>query len=158
MERTKRIIHDLLIGRNLTIGVAESCTAGMLTNALTIYPGSSKYMLLGVIAYSNAAKESILKIPQTVITRKGAVSKEVAKLMCRNIMKISKAKIGIAITGIAGPSGGTFLKPKGTVFIAVADRKKILCKKFIFKGTRGEVIKQSVLRSLNLIRTIIKKG
>ncbi len=148
-------IHNLLTERKLTLGIAESCTGGLLSSSLTKQPGSSRYLLLAVVAYSNSSKVSILKIPVDIINKEGAVSEKVAILMSKGIRKISKADLGIGITGIAGPTGSTPLKPKGTVFIAVSDNRKTLCKKFVFKGSRRKVISQAVLNSLKLLGSFI---
>lgn len=145
-------IHNLLLKNKKTIAVAESCTGGGLSNLLTQTPGSSQYVVLGIVAYSNKVKEAILKIPHPIIARYGAVSKDVACLMAKSIRKIAKTDFGIGITGIAGPTGGTLFKPKGTVFIAINSKNKKICKKFHFKGSRMAIRKRTALESLELLK------
>lgn len=155
MERIINQAHKLLIKKQKTIAVAESCTGGLLSNFLTQIPGSSQYFILGVVAYSNKAKEIILRVPSAFIAKHGAVSKEVASLMAGGIRKIAKTDFGIGITGIAGPSGGTPQKPVGTVFIALDSKNKNISKKFYFSGSRLTVRKKAALKALELLRGLI---
>jgi PncC family amidohydrolase len=152
MEHIVTQIHKSLLKNKKTIAAAESCSGGRLSSLLTSQAGSSKYFLLGVVAYSNAAKENILKVPRALLLKHGAVSKAVAETMANNIRKISRADFAIAITGIAGPGGATPNKPKGTVLIALASREKKSCVKFIFKGNRNSIQRQSALKSLQLLK------
>ena len=151
MQNLIKHIHKALIKRGKTISTAESCTGGRLSSILTQFSGSSNYFILGVITYSDQSKNKILKIPSSIIAQNGAVSKEVASLMAKNVRRIAKTDFGIGITGIAGPTGGTPNKPIGTVFIAVANKNKLICKKFIFRGNRASIRKQSALESLRLL-------
>jgi len=155
MQNLTRYIHKTLIRNNQTIAVAESCTGGLISKILTDNPGSSKYFLLGVTAYSDQAKKHILKIPASIISGSGAVSKEVAAVLAKNIRKIAKADFGIGVTGIAGPTGATVNKPVGTVFIAITDNKKTICEKFLFRGSRASVKKQSAFQSLKLLKLVL---
>lgn len=155
MEKIVNQIYKLLIKRRKNIAVAESCTAGLLSNLLTQIPGSSQYFILGVVAYSNKAKEIILRVPSAFIAKHGAVSKEVASLMAGGIRKIAKTDFGIGITGIAGPTGGTPQKPVGMVFIAIDSKNKKLNKKFRFSGTRLTIRKKAALKALELLRGLI---
>ncbi|MCM8797432.1 MAG: CinA family protein [Candidatus Omnitrophica bacterium] len=155
MELIARKIHTSLIKEGKTLAVAESCTGGSLSQLLTTYSGSSSYFLLGVVAYSNKAKEKILKIPAQIIIKNGAVSQAVAKRMARAVRKISGADFGIGITGIAGPTGATTDKPLGTVFIAVQTKNKILCRRFNFKGNRSLVRKKSCQEALRLLKIFL---
>lgn len=152
MEPIINQIHKLLLKNKKTIAIAESCTGGLLSNLLTQLSGSSQYFILGVVAYHNRAKQAILKIPASIITQKGAVSKEIAYGMAKNIRKIAKTDLGIGVTGLAGPSGGTANKPVGSVFIALDSRKKKISKKFIFKGSRISIRKNAVQKALELLR------
>lgn len=145
-------IHKLLTTRQKTVAAAESCTAGLLSYLLTQHPGSSKYFVLGVSTYSNSAKTRLLKIPSQLIAKKGAVSKEVALEMARSVRKLARADFGVAITGIAGPSGGTLKKPVGTVFIAVSSSKKSISEKSRFKGSRTRIRIKSALKALALLK------
>jgi len=149
-------IHNLLIKKKKSIAVAESCTGGLLSNFLTQIPGSSQYFILGVVVYSNKAKENILKIPANIIAKRGAVSKNVAELLAKSVRLIAKADSGIGITGIAGPGGGSKEKPAGTVFIAIDTEDKKICKKFNFSGSRTTIRKKSALKALELLKGFIK--
>ena len=155
MEHTVNQIHKLLIRKKKSIAVAESCTGGLLSNFLTQIPDSSKYFILGVVVYSNKAKENILKIPANIIAKKGAVSKNVAELLAKSVRLIAKADFGIGITGIAGPGGGSKEKPAGTVFIAIDTRNKKICKKFNFSGSRSSIRKQAALKALELLIRLV---
>jgi nicotinamide-nucleotide amidase len=156
MERIVNQIHNLLLKRKKSIATAESCTAGLLSTLLTDISGSSKYFVLGVVAYSNKAKIGVLRIPRSLILKKGAVSKDVALRMAQQIRKIAKTDFGIAITGIAGPTGATPRKPLGTVFIAIDSADKKICKEFHFKGNRREVRKAAAINALKLLTSLIK--
>ncbi len=156
MQHTVSEINKLLIKTIKTVAVAESCSGGLASLLLTQISGSSRYFSLGVVVYSNKAKETVLKIPRRVIAQKGVVSEEVASLMAKNIRKIASADFGIGITGIAGPTGGTAQKPVGTVFIAVDSRHRHICKKFRFYGSRIAVRKKSALKSLELLISMLK--
>ena len=150
-----RQIHKLLINKKKTIAVAESCTGGLISAALTSLSGSSRYLILGITSYSNKAKEVVLKIPHSVIKKNGAVSKETAELMAKNVRNIAKAQVGISTTGIAGPTGGTAEKPVGTVFICLSTEGTLRTKKLVLKGNRQSIRKQTLKASLNLIKKYI---
>lgn len=139
------------------MAVAESCTGGLVSKLFTDISGSSKYFLAGIVAYSNKAKEKLLGIPRGIITKQGAVSEKVAALMAQKVRKLAKADIGIGITGIAGPTGGTKSKPVGTVYVAVASRNKTTCNLFRFQGSRDSIRKKSALKSLELLNKAIKQ-
>ena len=132
-------VAELLKSRKQTIAVAESCTGGLLSALLTEKAGASGYFLGGVVAYHNRIKRSLLGVPNEVLRKYGAVSSQTAVLMAGGVRKKFKSHIGISITGIAGPSGGTKEKPVGLVYIAVANSKGVRCKKFIFSGTRSGI-------------------
>ena len=125
-----------LIKKKLKISFAESCTGGLLSSSITSISGSSKVFNLGLITYSNKAKIEILKVPKKIISRYGAVSKESCLSMVKNLSKISKANISVSITGIAGPNGGTKLKPVGLVYIGIKKGNKLIIKenRFISKS------------------------
>ena len=145
-----------LIQKKLTISLAESCTGGMLSSIITSISGSSKIFHLGLITYSNKAKMEILKVPKKIISKYGAVSNECCLSMVKNLSKISKAGISVSITGIAGPNGGTKLKPVGLVYIGIKKGNKIIIKKNLFKSqNRISVQKASVITSLKIINNII---
>ncbi|MEW6170133.1 MAG: CinA family protein [Candidatus Omnitrophota bacterium] len=149
------LIKNLFIKERKSLSIAESCTGGLVSHSLTNIPGAAGYFKLGIVAYSNQAKISILKIPPQIIQKYGVISKETVSFMAKNIRKIGFSDIGLGITGIAGPSGGTKEKPVGTVFIAYSDRKKIVVKKFIFKGNRISIKKQSLNKALEILQMLI---
>ena len=122
-----------LIQKKLKISFAESCTGGMLSSTITSVSGSSKVFNLGLITYSNKAKVDILKVPKKIINKYGSVSNECCLSMVKNLSKISKANISISITGVAGPNGGTKLKPVGLVYIGIKKGNKIIIQKNLFK-------------------------
>ena len=145
-----------LIQKKLKISFAESCTGGMLSSSITAISGSSKIFNLGLITYSNKAKVNILKVPKKIITKYGAVSNECCLSMVKNLSKISKANISVSITGVAGPHGGTKLKPVGLVYIGIKKGNKIIIKKNLFKSqNRISIQKASVITSLKIISKII---
>lgn len=148
-------IHKFLIKNKKTVGVAESCTGGLLSSLLTQSPGSSRCFILGIVAYSNTAKETFLRVPHSVLVKNGAVSKIVATIMAQSVRKIARADFGIGITGIAGPSGGTFYKPLGSVFIAIDSQSKKICKKFHFTGNRSAIRKKAALEALELFKRML---
>ena len=145
-----------LIQRKLKISFAESCTGGMLSSTITSVSGSSKIFNLGLVAYSNKVKIDILKVPKKIIAKHGAVSKECCLSMVKNLSKISKTNISLSITGIAGPKGGTKLKPIGLVYIGIKKGNKIIITENLFKGKeRISIQKASVISSLKIINKII---
>ena len=157
MKNLTNIIVKKLIKKGLKISFAESCTGGMLSSAITSISGSSKIFSLGLIAYSNKAKMSVLKVPKKIITKHGAVSKECCLYMVKNLSKISKTNISVSITGIAGPKGGTKQKPVGLVYLGIKKANKILVKKHLFQiKKRSSIQKAAVIKSLNLILSFIE--
>lgn len=135
---------NVLTKRGLKLAAAESLSGGHLGSLLTKTPGSSAYFLGSIVAYSNALKTDILKIPEELIQHKGAVSEEVALLMAKNVRSLTKADIGISLTGIAGPTGATPEKPVGTYFACIVEGEKIHCWKGLAKGSREMVIEWAV--------------
>jgi len=145
-----------LIKKKLKISFAESCTGGMLSSAITSISGSSKVFNLGLITYSNKAKIDILKVPKKIISKYGAVSNECCLSMVQNLSKISKANISVSITGVAGPNGGTKLKPVGLVYIGIKMGNKIIIKENLFKSqNRLSIQRASVITSIKIINKII---
>lgn len=155
MERIIDQIHKALIKKKKKLAIAESCTGGLLSSILTHLSGSSKYFIVGVIAYNNKVKESILKVPAGLIRRKGAVCAEVAAKMAQSARKLAKADFGLGITGIAGPTGGSQRKPVGTVFIALDSKITGICKEFRFSGSRTSIRKKAALKSLELLKAFL---
>ena len=158
MSLNKKII-SLLKRKKLKIAIAESCTGGMLSSAITSVSGSSKIFIMGLVTYSNQAKIDILKIPQKIIKKYGAVSVQCCLAMVNNLSKISKSKVCVSITGIAGPKGGSKLKPVGLVYIGIRLGKKVVVYKCNFKN-KGRIFiqKQTVKKTLNLLVKLIKQG
>ena len=149
-------LHKKLVNKKLTISVAESCTGGLLASNLTKLANSSKYFQMGLITYSNEAKVKVLKVNKNIIKNYGAVSKECCELMVKNLSKISKSKINVSITGIAGPGGGTKDKPVGLVYIGIRKGNKIIVKKNLFKSKKRDLIqKKTVKEVLKIIKNII---
>ena len=152
---TNKIVKKL-IKKKLKISFAESCTGGMLSSTITSIDGSSKVFDLGLITYSNKVKIDILKVSKKILTQYGAVSKQCCLSMVKNLSKISKANISVSITGIAGPNGGTKIKPVGLVYIGVKKGNKIIVKKNLFKNqNRISIQKSSVMTSLKIVNKII---
>ncbi len=151
-------VGDLLKKNLLSLSVAESCTGGWLGKAITSVPGSSAYFLGGVIAYSNRAKEEILQVPPEVLKIQGAVSAECALFMAQGVRKLFGSSISLAVTGIAGPAGGSRDKPVGLVFIGLSSPQGDIVEKYQFPGEREEVRKRSVRKSLNLLRRFLLKS
>ena len=140
---------SLIKRKNVKISFAESCTGGLLSSAITSVNGSSKIFTMGLITYSNQAKITVLKIPKMIIRKYGAVSIQCCLAMVNNLSKISKSKICVSITGIAGPSGGSSQKPVGLVYIGIKIGKKVIVNKCNFKNNgRLFVQKQTVKKTL----------
>ncbi|HTZ38519.1 MAG TPA: nicotinamide-nucleotide amidohydrolase family protein, partial [Syntrophales bacterium] len=149
------MIGALLTEKKLTISVAESLTGGLVTDRITNVPGSSAYFERGVVTYSNRSKTELLGVPEAVIREHGAASKEVAILMAEGVRRASGTDIGVSTTGIAGPSGGTEKKPVGTVFVAVSDGKRTLCRDFLFKWERRRIKEITTQWALELTRRFL---
>ena len=150
-------VGKLLRSKGLTISVAESCTGGRLGDVLTDVPGSSDYFLGGVISYSNDAKVGLLGVNSRTLKAKGAVSEEVAIQMASGARKRLGADIGIGITGVAGPSGGTPTKPVGLVYVAVSSRGSSECSRNVFRGSRSSIKDQSVRKALEMLVESLEK-
>ena len=151
-------IVSLLKRKKLKISLAESCTGGMLSSTITSVSGSSKVFTMGLVTYSNQSKTNILKVPQKIIKKYGAVSVQCCLAMVNNLAKISKSKVCVSITGIAGPKGGSKQKPVGLVYIGIRVGKKVVVNKCNFKN-KGRIFiqKQTVKKSLNLLAQLIKQ-
>ena len=145
-----------LIRKKLKISFAESCTGGLLASSITSINGASKIFSLGFITYSNQAKIKILKVNKNIIKKYGAVSTENCKSMVINLSKISKANINVAVTGIAGPKGGTKKKPVGLVYIGIKKGNKILISKNIFRSkNRVSIQKLTVKKAFKIVDSIV---
>ena len=149
-------LHKKLIRKKLSISVAESCTGGLLATNLTSLSNASKYFKTGLITYSNRAKIKILKVNKKIIEKYGAVSSECCKAMAENLSKISDSKINISITGIAGPKGGTSLKPVGLVYIGVKFNNKLIISKNNFgKKNRSKIQNLAVKKVISIVNSLI---
>jgi nicotinamide-nucleotide amidase len=133
------VVGELLTARGATVAVAESCTGGLIGHRLTDVPGSSAYVLGGIVAYSNAVKQAQLGVPAETLAQHGAVSRETAEAMARGVRRALGAGVGLATTGIAGPSGGTAEKPVGTVCIAIDSDAGTRSRRYQLWGTRDWV-------------------
>ncbi len=152
------VVGDLLRRARWTIAAAESCTGGLLMSRLTDVPGSSDYVDRGVVCYSDRAKIELLDVPAALIAEHGAVSEPVARAMAEGIRALAGSDVGIGITGIAGPGGGTPEKPVGTVAIAVAARDAERVRTFRFFGGREMVKFQSTQAAMNMLRLLMMKA
>ncbi len=147
----------ILKKKNLKLAVVESCTGGQLSSAITAISGASKIFNLGLITYSNETKIKVLKVSKKIISKYGAVSRECCFAMVKNLSKISKANINVSITGIAGPKGGTKLKPVGLVYIGIKKGNKIQINKCLFKSKkRSSIQKATVKKVVELVFRITK--
>ena len=133
-----------LLKRNITISIAESCTGGLLSSKFTSVAGISKIFNMGLITYSNKSKSSLLKISQNDLKKYGAVSHQTAALMVKNLQKITKSRLCISITGIAGPLGGTKVKPVGLIYFGIKYRNKTIILEKKLKGSRMQIQQKSV--------------
>lgn len=154
-ESLEEVVGTLLRTAGATLAVAESCTGGLITHRLTNVAGSSEYLERSLVVYSNRAKEELLKIPNNILARHGAVSEPVARLMAAGVRENAGATYGLAVTGIAGPSGGTPEKPVGTVFIGLSSAAQEKVKQYHFTGTREKIKIMSAHVALNLLRNFI---
>ena len=149
-------LHKKLVKKKITISVAESCTGGLLAYNLTKLANSSKYFQMGLTTYSNEAKMRILKVNKKIIKKYGAVSVECCRAMVQNLSNISKSKINISITGIAGPGGGSKIKPIGLVYIGIKKGKNLIIYKNLFKSrNRKKIQNLTVTKVINKILKII---
>ena len=156
MDKLKKIVSSLK-RKKLKIALAESCTGGLLSSAITSVSGSSKVFNLGLVTYSNQSKTKVLKIPKNIIRKYGSVSEQVCLAMVKNLSKISKTNISVSITGIAGPNGGTKIKPVGLVYVGIKKGNRTEVKKYLFKNKgRSYIQKAAVNKSLGLILRFLK--
>ncbi len=156
MSLNKKII-SLIKRKKIKLAIAESCTGGMMSSSITSVSGSSKVFTMGLVTYSNQAKIGILKVPQQIIKKYGSVSVKCCLAMVNNLSKISKSKICVSITGIAGPEGGSKQKPVGLVYIGIRIGKNVVVNKCNFKNKgRAYIQRQTVKKSLNLLLKLIK--
>ncbi len=146
---------NVLKSNNKKIAVAESCTGGLISHTLTNTPGSSEYFLGGVIVYSNFLKTSLLNIQGEIIGKYGAVSEETVNGMCTGLKRLTNADYGVAVSGLAGPGGGTDEKPVGLVYIGVVGSGDPIVSQWHFKGNRESIKKQAVNTALISLEKLI---
>ncbi len=146
----------LLMEKGLRLALAESCTGGLLGHKITNVEGSSAFFTGAVVAYANSAKEELLGVPGDIIREFGAVSSECAELMAKGARERLKSDIGVAITGIAGPGGGSPDKPVGTVFIAISGGKEDVTERLSLSGDREEIKDQAARAALKLLIKVLR--
>lgn len=151
-------LGDGLARRGLTLSVAESCTGGLLAARLTEGEGASRFFLAGLTVYSNVAKTALLGVPAGELAAHGAVSEPVARAMAEAARRVTGADAALAVTGVAGPGGGSPEKPVGTVWIAAALGATIQARRFSFAGDRGAVREASVDAALDMLNTLLEEG
>lgn len=156
-EKLENVIGKMLIKKNETVSCAESCTGGYIAHLFTSVPGSSKYFEGGIVSYSYDVKEKILGVKNSTLNNAGAVSEECVREMLEGLLKTTSTTYGIAVSGIAGPDGGTSDKPVGTVWIAVGSSTNIVTRKFQFFPLRIENIRVFSNAALNLLRLFIQE-
>ncbi len=157
MSKLSKKIVTLLKKKRLKLAIAESCTGGMLSGSITSISGSSKIFTMGLVTYSNQSKKLLLKVPEQIIKKHGAVSIQCCFSMVNNLTKITKSNIAVSITGIAGPAGGSKKKPVGLVYIGLKRANKIKIHRFVFKNRgRAYIQKNAVKKSLKLILSFLK--
>ena len=155
MSLNKKVVL-LLKKKKLKLALAESCTGGMLSNAITSVSGASKVFTMGLVTYSNQAKMSILKVPKKIIQKNGAVSVQCCLAMVNNLSKISKKNVCVSITGIAGPKGGSKQKPVGLVYVGIKKEKVVKINRYLIKNKgRSYIQKITVKKALSLIHNFL---
>jgi len=150
-------VGEAMVRRGKTLAVAESCTGGLVSDRITDVPGSSRYVLLSVVPYHNRMKQELLGVSSTCLKRSGAVSAPVARAMAQGVRRTAGADVGLAITGIAGPTGGTSRKPVGLVYLALADAHRSAVKRCQFYGDRLSIKYQSCQMALDWLRRWVLK-
>ena len=141
--------------KNINITTAESCTGGMIASSIVSINGSSNIFKSSIVTYSNSMKSKLLNIPLSIIETIGAVSEQTVYHMALNVLSLMKADISIAVTGIAGPTGGSINKPVGLVWIAIGTKLKVYQKKYLLNGNRLEIRQKTTLESLKFANKII---
>lgn len=150
-------LGELLLARNWTLSTVESCTGGALSSSITSVPGASQWFGYGFVTYANQAKQKLLNVSEKTLLEQGAVSEMAAREMVVGAREISSADVSIAITGIAGPSGGTLEKPVGSVWFAFSIADEIVTKHHIFQGDRSSIQSQAVLMALQTLVSLVRE-
>ena len=149
------VVAEKLRNKGVTIGLAESCTGGMISDRLTDVAGSSTYFQGGIVCYSNRSKEDLLSVRRDTLARYGAVSSETAKEMARGIRSCMKTNLGVSVTGIAGPEGGSDEKPVGTVHIGLSSESDLFTLQYRFRGNRAQVKLNATMMALDWVRRYV---
>ena len=156
INKQSEILFHNCLEKKLTVTTAESCTGGMIASSIVSVSGSSAIFKSSVVTYSNDMKSKILNIPLKLINENGAVSKVIAYTMAYNVLDLMNSDISIAVTGIAGPGGGSKNKPVGLVYIGIGTKQNIVTKRYLFKGNRLKIRQETTLESLKLSNKIIE--
>lgn len=156
-EEVEEAIGQALLQRGWTLATAESCTAGLVSHHITNVPGSSEYFVGGIVAYSNAAKANLLGVHQSTLDSQGAVSRETALEMARGVRRALEADVGVSVTGIAGPGGGTPEKPVGLTWVAVSSLIGERVGRHIWKGDRAANKARSAEAAMALLLELLQE-
>ncbi len=151
-ESLEYVVYKLLKEKNMTVSFAESCTGGMISSRLTNVPGVSSVFMNSIVTYSNEAKMKFLNVKEDTLNKFGAVSSETALEMAKGIQKVSGTDIGISVTGVAGPDGGTAEKPVGLFYIGIAIKDKVETYRFLYPNSREKIRWNATTRALDLLR------
>ena len=155
INKESEFLFNQCTQKNINVTAAESCTGGMIASSIVSINGSSNIFKSSIVTYSNSMKSKLLNIPLSIIETNGAVSKQTVYHMALNVLSLMKADISIAVTGIAGPTGGSINKPVGLVWIAIGTKLKIFQKKYLLNGNRLEIRQKTTLESLKFANKII---
>lgn len=151
-------LQGICLGRGLTVATAESCTGGLVAATITEVPGSSGYFVGGVVSYANSAKEALLGVPEATLAAHGAVSAQVAVAMAAGARARFESDLAVAITGVAGPDGGTEAKPVGLTYVALADGRGSDVRRHSFAGDRSAVREAAVREALDWLAERAAEG
>lgn len=157
-ETLEEIVGRFLLQQKKWLGIAESCTGGRIAARITRVPGSSRYFDSACVAYSNRSKENLLGVPNALLVEKGAVSAEVAIAMAEGVRKNAGVDLGLSVTGIAGPDGGTLQKPVGLVYIALSDGHETIPERFQFHGDRETIQAEAAQMALEKVRRYLLRN
>ena len=155
INKEAELLFNQCTQKNINVTAAESCTGGMIASSIVSINGSSNIFKSSIVTYSNSMKSKLLNIPLSIIETNGAVSKQTVYHMALNVLSLMKADISIAVTGIAGPTGGSINKPVGLVWIAIGTKLKVFQKKYLLNGNRLEIRQKTTLESLKFANKII---
>lgn len=157
IEPLEEMVGALLLGKEKTLAVAESCTGGRISAYITRISGSSRYFEGACVTYSNRSKERLLSVPKALLEEKGAVSPEVASAMAAGVRERLGSDLGLSVTGIAGPGGGSAQKPVGLVYIALSDGRQTTASRFNFQGSREKIQSDAAEAALELLRNYLAR-